>query len=315
MAHSYYNRISQRLPMSASFVCPPALRPGDAIRIIAPCGPFDRTLLFRGAGWLAKHFRVEFDWRLFRRHGYLAGSDAERLDELNRALSSGEIRAIVSARGGYGATRIAHLADWASFAKNPKWIVGFSDVTALHVEAARLEIASLHAHNAAGLGRGDSVARERWRVSLETPGALRRYSNLTPVRPGRAFGPLAGGNLSLLATCAAAGRLRLASGCVLAIEDVGEAPYRIDRMLSALIASGALDSVAGVLVGEFVDCVGHFGVQVDDVLRERLAQLRVPVLAGFPFGHGRRNDPLPLGLPAELDASRGTLTLCPSGGT
>jgi muramoyltetrapeptide carboxypeptidase len=299
--------------MSASFVRPPALSPGDAIRIIAPCGPFDRTLLLRGAGWLAKHFRVELDWRLFRRHGYLAGSDAERLEELNRALGSAEIRAIVCARGGYGSTRIAHLADWQALVKNPKWIVGFSDVTALHAEAARLGVASLHAHNAAGLGRGDSAARDLWRRSLEQPDERRPYSDLTPWRSGRTLGPLCGGNLTLLATCAAAGRLRLAPGCVLAIEDVGEAPYRIDRMLSALFASGALDSVAGVLVGEFVDCTGRFGIRVEDVLRERLDQLRVPVLAGFPFGHGRRNDPLPLGLPAELDASQGTLTLCPTG--
>ena len=297
--------------MSASFVCPPALAPGDAISIIAPCGPFDRTLLLRGAGFLAKHFRVEIDWRLFRSQGYLAGSDQERLDELNRALGSAEIRAIVCARGGYGATRIAHLADWRSFADDPKWIVGFSDVTALHAEASRLGIASLHAHNAAGLGRGDSIARDLWRRSLEQPAQSRHYSELEPWRGGRALGPLAGGNLTLLATCAAAGRLRLAPGCVLAIEDVGEAPYRIDRMLTALLASGALDAVAGVLVGEFVDCMGRFGVKVEDVLRERLDQLRVPVLAGFPFGHGRRNDPLPLGLPGKLDASRGTLTLCP----
>jgi muramoyltetrapeptide carboxypeptidase len=299
--------------MSGSFIRPPALCPGDAIRIIAPCGPFDRTLLLRGAGWLAKHFRVEFDWRLFRQHGYLAGSDDDRLEELNRALRSAEIRAIVCARGGYGSTRIAHLADWPALAEHPKWIVGFSDVTALHAEAVRLGIASLHAHNAAGLGRGDSAARDLWRRSLERPAECRRYSELVPWRAGRAFGPLCGGNLTLLATCAAAGRLRLASGCVLAIEDVGEAPYRIDRMLSALLASGALDAVAGVLVGEFVDCTGRFGVKVEDVLRERLEQLRVPVLAGFPFGHGRRNDPLPLGLPAELDASEGTFTLCPRG--
>jgi muramoyltetrapeptide carboxypeptidase len=301
--------------MSAAFVRPPALRPGDAIRIIAPSGPFDRTLLLRGAGWLAKHFRVEFDWRLFRRRGYLAGGDDERLEELNRALRSGEIRAIVSARGGYGSTRIAHLADWNAFAQNPKWIVGFSDVTALHVEAGRLKIASLHAHNAAGLGRGDSAARELWRRSLEAPESSRRYSDLATWRSGRALGPLAGGNLTLLATCAAAGRLHLAAGSVLAIEDVGEAPYRIDRMLSALIASGALDSVAGILVGEFVDCTGRFGVEAEDVLRERLALLRVPVLAGFPFGHGRHNDPLPFGLPAELDASCGALTLCPNDGS
>jgi muramoyltetrapeptide carboxypeptidase len=267
--------------------------------------------LFRGAGWLKQYFRIELDWRLFTRDGYLAGSDTERLDELNRALRSPDVRAIVAARGGYGATRIAHLADWHALVENPKWIVGFSDVTALHVEAARLGIATLHAHNAAGLGRGDAVARELWRKNLEEPTAGRRYSGLERWCSGRARGQLAGGNLTLLCTCAAAGRLRLPPGCVLAIEDVGEAPYRVDRMLSALIASGALDSIGGVLVGEFADCIGRFGVSVEDVLRERLERLRLPVLAGFPFGHGRRNDPLPLGLPAELDASQGTFTVCP----
>ncbi len=294
------------------FVSPPPLRPGDKICIIAPSGPFDRTLLLRGAGFIGEKFRVEFDWRVFTRHGYLAGTDAERLAELNRALRSDDVRAIVAARGGFGSTRIVSLADWNAFAQRPKWIVGFSDVTALHVEAARLGIASIHGHNAAGLGRGDARTRELWQARLEAPAARRSYAGLACWRGGRATGLLAGGNLTLLSACAEAGRLRLPEGCVLAIEDVGEAPYRIDRMLTALFSSGALDRVAGVVIGDFVDCNGRWGVAVEDVLRERLEVLRVPLLAGFPFGHGRNNDPIPLGLPAEIDGASATFTLCPA---
>jgi muramoyltetrapeptide carboxypeptidase len=293
-------------------ILPPPLRPGDTIRVVAPAGPFDRTLLLRGAGWLGEKYRVEFDWRLFTRHGYLAGSDADRLRELDGALQANHVRAIVAARGGFGSTRITALADWRALAQDPKWIVGFSDITALHVEAARIGIASLHAHNAAGLGRGDARARELWQERLAAPALCRRYDQLVCWRGGRASGLLAGGNLTVLAACAAAGRLRLPVGCVLALEDVDEAPYRIDRTLSALWSSGALDAVGAVAVGDFVDCRGRWGVPVEDVLQERLALLRVPIVAGLPFGHGSRNDPLPLGLPVALDASAGTFTLCPS---
>jgi muramoyltetrapeptide carboxypeptidase len=291
---------------------PDPLRPRDRVRIVAPSGPFDRTLLLRGAGFLGERYRVELDWRIFDRHGFLAGGDAERLAELNAALRSREARAIVTARGGYGLTRIAHLADWGALCERPKWLIGFSDATVLHVEAARVGVASLHAHNAAGLGRGDAHARAAWLSALEAPAACRRFSGLSIWQAGRARGLLAGGNLTLLATCAMAGRLALPHGCVLAIEDVSEAPYRIDRMLSALLAGGSLDRVSAVVVGDFVDCEARrYAVTAEDVLRERLAQLRVPVLAGFRFGHGRWNEPLPFGLPAEVDAQDGTFVICP----
>ena len=116
----------------------------------------------------------------------------------------------------------------------------------------------------------------------------------------------------MLFTCSAAGRLHLPQGCVLLLEDVTESSYRLDRMLSALLVSGALDAVAAVVVGDLTDCAaGRYGVEPADVLRERLATLGVPVAAGLDFGHGRHNLPLPLGLSAELDASTGVLTLCP----
>ncbi|HEY3257028.1 MAG TPA: LD-carboxypeptidase, partial [Polyangiaceae bacterium] len=211
--------------------------------MIAPSGPFDRTLVLRGMGWLRQRYRVEFDWSIFERRGFLAGSDARRLDELNRALAEPGLAAIVAARGGYGLTRIAHLADYGPLLRHPKWIVGFSDVTALHVEAAALGMASMHGPNAAALGRSDDWTQQRFIRALEIPGAKTRFDGLCALRPGLARGRLAGGNLSLLFACQASGRLRLPAGAILLIEDVTESAYRVDRMLSALLASGALDGI------------------------------------------------------------------------
>src|SRR5690606_10273531 len=146
------------LARAAHWSCPPPLRPGDRVRIIAPSGPFDRALLLRGAGWLAERYRVEFDGGIFSRQGFLAGSDARRLGELDAALRTPELGAVISARGGYGLSRIVYQADLAALRRYPKWIVGFSDVTALHLEASRVGVMSMHAHNAAGLGRADATA-------------------------------------------------------------------------------------------------------------------------------------------------------------
>jgi len=279
--------------------------------VIAPSGPFDRTLVLRGMAWLGQRYRVEFEPSIFERSGFLAGSDARRLGELNRALAEPGLSAIIAARGGYGLTRIAHLAEYGSLLRHPKWIVGFSDITALHVEATALGIASMHGPNTAALGRGDDWTQQRFIGALETPSQKRRLSGARTLRRGAARGLLAGGNLSLLYTCQATGRLRLPRGAILAIEDVTESAYRVDRMLSALLASGALDRIAGVAIGDFSDCPDSHGVSVHEVLAERLLGLGVPVLSGLRFGHERYNEFVPLGLCAELDATTGCLELNP----
>jgi len=292
-----------------SLVIPPPLRPGATVRVIAPASPFDRTLALCGIAFLGERYRVQFDWSMFERDGFLAGTDERRRRELERAIAAPEVAAVVAARGGYGITRIAADVDFAPLRAYPKWLVGFSDVTALHLEAQAVGVASLHGHNAAGLGRGDAHARANWLTALEAPLAPRELSG-TPLTPGIARGPLVGGNLTVLFTCAVSGRLRLPAGAILALEDVSENSYRIDRMLSALRVGGHLRGVAGIVTGSFHDCpAGLHGVTVAQVLARELGALGVPVVTGLPFGHDLPNHPLLLGAPAELDADAGRLLL------
>jgi muramoyltetrapeptide carboxypeptidase len=293
----------------APLVIPPALGPGATVRVIAPASPFDRTLALCGMAFLGERYRVQFDWRMFERDGFLAGSDARRRDELAQAIAAPEVAAVIAARGGYGITRIANDVDFAALRHSPKWLVGFSDVTALHLEAQAVGVASLHAHHAAGLGRGDAHARSAWISALEAPLSSRSLQGQT-LRAGRVRGPLVGGNLTVLFTCAVTGRLRLPPDAILAIEDVTEVSYRIDRMLSALRVGGHLRGIAGVAVGGFTDCPpGPHRVPVEQVLERELSSWGVPVVTGLPFGHDLPNQPLLLGATAELDADAGYLRL------
>jgi muramoyltetrapeptide carboxypeptidase len=168
----------------------------------------------------------------------------------------------------------------------------------------------MHAPNLTALGRSDHETRAAWIDALESPQRARRFSGLAGLVQGRATGPLFGGNLSMLHACAAAGRLVVPRGAVLLIEDVGEWPYRIDRMLSTLRAGGYLDGLSGIVAGQFDACrAGSDGVGVDQVLAERLADLGIPIATRLPVGHGRHNAPLILGANATIDVSGNSATL------
>jgi muramoyltetrapeptide carboxypeptidase len=276
------------------------------VAAFAASSPFDATLVWRGLGWLSERYRVVFEPSMFTRTGYLAGSDDRRADELVRWLADDRVEAVIAARGGYGLSRIVDRVDWSHFAAHPKWIVGFSDVTALHVEAARVGVRSIHGPNVAGVGRADRWSRERFVTSLESPDAPFAFEGLTKLAPGSAEGPLVGGNLTLLHACAAAGRLVLPWGTVLLLEDVTERPYRIDRMLTTLAPH--LRRVSAIVLGEWTDCgPGPDRVTVDEVLRERLSGLGIPVVSGAPIGHGRWNAPVILGRKVRVDASAGVV--------
>lgn len=287
---------------------PPPLRPGDAIAVIAPSGPFPiEAIGWRGLAFLAERYRVRFDRRaLFSRKGYLAGDDRRRRDALLAALSDPDVRAIVAARGGYGANRFVHGVDFGVLRERPRWIMGFSDVTALHVEAARVGVASIHGCNLTSLGTCDRRARAGAVDALEAPGRTRVFAGLREIVPGRAEGPLFGGNLAMLHACAAAGRLAVPDGAILFFEDITEKPYRVDRMLTTLALGGHFERVRGFLACDFTQCdPGPDGVTVLDVVRDRLGGLGVPIAAGAPIGHGAVNEAVVIGAPALLEAAGG----------
>jgi muramoyltetrapeptide carboxypeptidase len=298
---------------SALVLYPSPVKAGDRLRVIAPSGPFDRTLFFRGLAWLGRRYQLIWSRGSLERTGYLAGTDQRRLDELNEALRDPEARALVAARGGYGATRICHEADFSSLTRYPKWCVGFSDFTTVHLEAASVGVGSIHAPNLTALGRADEGTRNDWIHAVEQPFARRCFPELFVLAAGEARGRLIGGNLTLLFAAAAAGRLRLPDGCLLFIEEINEAPYRIDRMLTALMVSGKLSKVAGVCVGDLTDSsreIDH--EQAIAVVGERLGRLGVPILSGLPVGHGLVNRALPLGAPALLSSHRSALIINPT---
>jgi muramoyltetrapeptide carboxypeptidase len=281
---------------------PPPLVPGDLGIVVAPSGPVPPEPLWRGLAWIRTRYRLAATPGILASDGYLAGTDARRASELSGAFRAREGKAVLAARGGYGSMRILDQVPWAAFLEQPKWIVGHSDITALHVMAWSAGIASVHGPNVTGLGATVSPAvRAAWIAALERPRHGRVWRGLRVLAGGSARGVIVGGNLALLQAMAAAGRLVLPHGAVLALEDVTESPYRIDRMLTALALGGHLARVAAIVFGDFSRCgPGKDGRTVDDVIEERTRSLGVPVLAGAPFGHGERNEAFVLGAPVEI---------------
>lgn len=271
--------------------------------VVAPASPFPWTEACAGLAWLRSRYGVVTTSRIFQRRGYLAGSDEARAEELAAAFERDDVAAIVCARGGYGIVRLLDRLPWERLVARPKWLVGFSDVTALHVEANQRGLASLHGPNVTGLAR-DSRALPKTRLSLLDALEGRQSPPLVAtrvLRAGAAQGIVFGGNLTLLATLAAAGRLSIPVGAIVVLEDVTERPYRIDRMLESLRLGGHLARASALAFGEFAACEpGPDGVTVEAVLADLAGRLDVPVVSGLPFGHGNRNESLRLGTPAAL---------------
>jgi muramoyltetrapeptide carboxypeptidase len=290
------------------FVKPEALYPGARIRVIAPSGVFDRTLFMEGVARLSKRYDVSYSEDIFERQGYLAGSDERRARELIDALEDPFCQAILCARGGYGALRIVPQVSLAKVAKKPKLLVGFSDITALHAVWQRARVTSLHATMAASISKLDEAAFARWMRVME--GAIPDAQPLEVNVPGACEGTIMGGNLSLLHALEGTPYSANAIGKIVFLEDVGEAPYRVDRMLTTLRLSGFFDGAVGVVLGAFTKAnAGPDGISVDEVLRERLADLEIPVVRTPAYGHIDDNHELPLGVYARIQAtgSQGSL--------
>jgi muramoyltetrapeptide carboxypeptidase len=248
------------------------------------------------------------------RVGYLGGTDEQRLADVNQALADPVMRAVWCTRGGYGLQRIVDRVDFAAVTADPKLVVGFSDITALHLALwQRAGLVTVHGPVAAQLDKGaDSITAEGAKHALMSgqPVTVKADpAELTyPVRtPGRAEGRLIGGNLSLLASSAGTADLPDLTGAILLIEDVAEVPYRVDRMLTQLLRANALAGITGVAIGQFTECG-----DVTEVITERLAPLGVPLLGGLPIGHGDQHLAVPHGAMSTLDADAGTLVVAPA---
>jgi muramoyltetrapeptide carboxypeptidase len=288
-------------------VLPARLRPGDAVALVAPAGPVPAARLADGLSRLAARYDLRWSRRIYENTGYLAGSDRDRITELMLALADPAIRAVVCARGGYGIMRILPGLDPELLRRNPKPLVGFSDITALHAWAAQAGVASVHGPVATQLGGLPAADREALFGLLEGATGAALTGLRSHARRSSAEGPLYGGNLELITRLVGTPYAFPLEGAVLLIEEIGERPYRIDRSLTQLHLSGALDRVAAVLIGDLVRCEepDGSGPTAAEVVQERLGRLPVPVLSGLPVGHGERNHPLGLGVRVRVDGAAG----------
>jgi muramoyltetrapeptide carboxypeptidase len=292
---------------------PPRLQPGDLVRVVAPSSPVPRDDLEAGARLLGERYKLRYDpGTLFRAEGFLAGPDELRLEELTAALRDREARAIVMARGGYGLLRILPFLDPDLLRADPKPIVGFSDGTVLLAWAARAGVAAVHGPVLTQYGRLPQADRDGLHGLLERPGPGLLLEGLEAAVPGRVQGPLLGGNLEVFSRLLGTPFLPDLDGAVLFIEDTGERPYRVDRLITHLDLAGVFSAVSAVVVGDFSACrepatSGRPSPTVDEVLRERLGRLAIPVVFSSDFGHGDRNVALPYGTLVELDTRHGTL--------
>ncbi|MFJ1707508.1 LD-carboxypeptidase [Kitasatospora sp. NPDC088346] len=290
---------------------PQALRPGDRVAVAAPAGPPDPELLDRGTALLESwglevtvlpHVR---DTHL----GHLAGRDADRAADLTAACADPGVRAVFCARGGYGTQRMVDLVDWPRLAAAPPaLLIGSSDVTALHEAfAVRLATTTLHAPMpATGAITANPTSAAHLRTVLFEPERVTGLPLTGPqLVPGTARGRIAGGNASLLAASVGTPTAFPPDGCLLLLEEVGEEPYRLDRILTQLLRAGVLHRAAAFVLGDFTDCGPPH--EVEALLADRLGGLGVPVACGLPAGHGPLQLTVPLGVRAELAA--GSLTL------
>jgi muramoyltetrapeptide carboxypeptidase len=303
----------------------PRLRLGDTVGLIAPASSDDdpahletAQATVRGMGLVPKLGAHVSDIV-----GYLSGTDTDRAADIHAMFADETVRAIFSIRGGWGSARLLPLLDWDLIRAHPKLLIGLSDVTALHLAfAANAGFPTIHAPNAGNrwdviswssfwrlaftgeaplLGPADGVDRtqDRWRT--------------TTIRPGKASGRLLGGNLTVLSTLMGTRWLPDFDGAILFLEDVGEAEYRIDRMLNQLALGGVLGKVAGVVFGQCTRCTSgvpdYAGFTVPQIVAHYLAPLGVPVFSGANFGHASNQLSLPSGAEVEMDADAGTIRL------
>jgi len=290
-------------------VLPPPLPAGGRIGVVAPAGPIRPAALEEGLAYLrGRGFEVVEGKHVRCRHGYLAGTDAQRAADLNRAMADPRLDAVVFARGGYGCGRILEDLDFAPLRSRPKLFLGYSDLTAFYAALRRATgIAGFYGPMVLNFNGAGKEFREAslWSVLSRSAGWNQfRLPRRGILREGRSEGMLIGGCLSILVSLLGTPFDLDTRGAILFWEEVDEEPYRIDRMLNHLRSAGKLEDLRGMVVGRLERCGPKGktpGLPLAEIVNDHLRGTRFPVVLGFPAGHAPGKLTLPLGLPARLD--------------
>jgi len=313
--------------MAKKRIKPKRLKKGDTVGLITPGSYIDDEALEKAVKNLeGEGFVVKLAENIRAKRGFNAGTDAQRLSDLHSMFADPQVDAVWCARGGYGCSRLLPKIDYQLIKRNPKVFIGYSDVTALHL-AITNETGLVCFHGPVGASDFSEYTKEHFYKVLVEPeepftislasenvekGATDDVFQTQTLRPGRATGELVGGNLSLLAALAGTPYSFDAKNKLVFIEDIGEKPYRIDRMLTQLRQACNLGEAAGIALGIFADCQpdeGDLSLSLIETLTDRLADLDVPVLYGLSFGHITHQCTLPVGIAATLDTEKRTLTV------
>lgn len=298
--------LSGPLDLHKALIKPPALRPGDLVGVAAPAGPVKEDELGPGLDLLRSlGLEVVTGRHVYDKRGYTAGSDRARLEDLHHMLAREDIRAVFCARGGYGSMRLLPALDFVLAAGRPKVVAGYSDVTAILLAIyQRSRVVTFHGpvvkelpekgvEDIAGILMDEQISASPMVLDLSGKGLV--------LTAGLARGKVLGGNLSILTHLAGTPYMPDLEGAVLFLEETGEPLYRVDRMITHLALSGVFRGLAGLLIGDFIGCGDPYAVQ--DLLMEHVGPLEIPVMAGFPVGHGRVNRLVPMGLEATVDTA------------
>lgn len=299
-----------------SRIIPSPLKPGDLLQVIAPSGALREFEVFQQGLeiWRSRGYQIQINPQIDAQWGYLAGKDESRCHQLAEAWKDPKCRGILCARGGYGSTRILENWTWTlseSFPiDNPKWLIGFSDITALLWSLHNQGISSVHAPLLITLAAEPDWSQQRLFDWVEG-------RPLAPLKGcgwggGIARGILLPANLTVATHLLGTPLQPDLNGVILAFEDVTEAPYRVDRMLTQWRMSGAFNKVRGIALGSFSRCEAPPNIpsfSIDEVLRDRLGNLGIPIVSDLPFGHDGCNAALPVGVEVTLDGVQGILEI------
>jgi muramoyltetrapeptide carboxypeptidase len=292
------------------------IKPGSKIRIVSPAGKVDEKYVLPAVQWLdTQGYNVELGKHVFDRHFQFAGTDKERLEDLQTGLDDPETDAIICSRGGYGTVRIIDKLDCREFKNYPKWLVGFSDITILHACMNNFGVATIHGAMPRYFFHKDGTPAENLTSLMQLlTGEKVSYSfkNGESNRSGMVTGELVGGNLSILSSLQGTKYELKTDGKILFLEDIDEFLYHTDRMMHQLKLSGKLSKLAGLVLGDFTEMKDNespFGKSIHEIISEIVHEYDYPFCFGFPAGHDKKNLALAFGQNWQLNVSEKHSTL------